>query len=111
MNHPHALGSAGHPLANTGTESLSGQELSCAQSCSIGESRGEPFHDAGGFNAEIDETFEVGYQLGRVLGEPSVGVIDDAAFLVLADVKPIYCPFEWCAPVDDVPVNGVGDVV
>ena len=33
----------------------------------------------------MHQAFEVGHQLGRVLGEPGVGVVDDSALLFLAD--------------------------
>ena len=45
------------------------------------------------------------HQLLRTVGEPGVGIVDDAAFLVSADVQTIYSPFQWCTPVDQV---GVG---
>ena len=40
------------------------------------------------------QSFKVGYQLGRVLGEPSVGVVDSAAVLVGLDAVLVNDPLK-----------------
>ena len=47
--------------------------------CSIRQCRRQPLHNARRLYADVHQAFKVGYQLGRILGEPRVGIVDDAA--------------------------------
>ncbi len=71
---------------------------------------GQGIDDAHGFDADMDNPLDGGYQILRVF-EPGVGIVDDAALLVLYDAVTVDEPLQRCFPVDLIAMRGSGNAL
>ena len=83
----------------------------CSRSMVIGQVEfGEGIDDAHGFDADMDDPLDGGYQILRVF-EPGIGIVEDAALFVLRNPVTVDEPPQRCFPVDLVLMRSGGNAL